>query len=307
MGDPLRRVRHDLIYYPFRLLLAAGSRLPLSLTRPLGLAAGRLALTLAATDRRRAREHLTLAFPEMSATDRNVLVRRTARHLGLMLAEVLWLWRASQDGVRNLVTMVGAEHLEAARARGRGAVLVTGHCGNWELMNARLGAGGIPMSIAVREIYDPRLHGVATKLRARFGTQVVSRGPTAGRRLVAALLANRVVGLLVDQDIRDIPGVFVPFFGHPAWTPSGAAQLALRAQVPVVPAFISRAANGSHRVEVQPPIEPSGKAGDADAVTRLTAEATNAIERQIRTHPEQWVWMHRRWRTRPEPAAGTAG
>ncbi len=300
MGDPLRRVRHDLVYYPFRLLLATGSRLPLALTRQLGIAAGRLSLALAATDRRRAREHLALAFPEMTDTERDILLRRTARHLGLMLAEVLWLWRASPEGVRSRVTMSGAEHLEAARERGRGAVLVTGHCGNWELMNARLGAGSIPMSIAVREIYDPRLHDVATALRARFGAQVISRGPTAGRRLVAALLANRVVGLLVDQDIRDIPGVFVPFFGRPAWTPSGAAQLALRARVPVVPAFISRRADGSHHVEAQPPIEHAGEPGDADAVARLTAEATAAIERQIRAHPEQWVWMHRRWRTQPQ-------
>ncbi|MCG6961687.1 MAG: lysophospholipid acyltransferase family protein [Acidobacteria bacterium] len=302
MGDPLRRVRHDLVYYPFRLLLAGGSRVPLAFTRPLGILAGRLALALARTDRRRAREHLAIAFPEKPDADREVLLRHTARHLGLMLAEVLWLWRTDPQEVRGQVSMVGAEHLEAARARGRGAVLVTGHCGNWELMNARLGAGGIPMSIAVREVYDPRLHEVATALRARFGAQVISRGPTAGRRLVASLLANRVVGLLIDQDIRDIPGVFVPFFGHPAWTPSGAAQLALRARVPVVPAFISRAADGTHKVEVRPPIEPTGDAGDPNAVTRLTAEATNAIEQQIRAHPEQWVWMHRRWRTRPEPA-----
>ena len=111
-------------------------------------------------------------------------------------------------------------------------MLIPAHCGNWELLNARLGVGGIPMSIAVREVYDPRLNQIATRLRARFGAEVVMRGAGAGRRLAAALARNRVVGLLIDQDIRDVPGVFVPFFGRPTWTPSGAAQLALRAGVP---------------------------------------------------------------------------
>ncbi len=295
-----RRFRHDLVYYPFRLALGAGSRLPLGLLQPLGVMTGRLALALAATDRRRALDHLAAAFPEMDGPARHDLLRRTARHLGLTLAEVVWLWRAGPGRVGSLCSLSGGEHLEAARESGRGAVLITAHCGNWELLNARLGVGGIPMSIAVREVYDPRLNQIATRLRARFGAEVVMRGAGAGRRLAGALARNRVVGLLIDQDIRDVPGVFVPFFGRPTWTPSGAAQLALRAGVPVVPAFIHRKLDGTHHVEVYPPLPVEGAAGDPEAVRALTAAATAAIEGQIRAHRDQWVWMHRRWRTRPD-------
>ncbi len=293
-----RRLRHDLVYYPFRAVLALGSHLTLGLLRPVGVLAGRLALALAATERDRAREHLAVAFPELGAPERERLLRATARHIGLNLAEVVWLWRASSDQVAGLVPLAGDEHLSAARTAGRGAVLVTAHCGNWELLNARLGVGGIPMSIAVREVYDSRLHEIATALRARFGAEVVARGPGAGRALARALLANRVTGLLIDQDIRDVPGAFVPFFGRPAWTPTGAATLAVRLGVPVVPAFIHRQPDGRHRAEVHPPLPDPGGPSD-ERVVALTAAATAAIEAQIRAHPEQWVWMHRRWRTEP--------
>jgi len=300
-----RRLKHDLGYYPFRVFLALGSRLPLQLLRPLGLLVGRLALALGTRDRGRALEHLAIAFPELDPLQRQTLLRQTARHLGLMLAETAWLWRASAADLRKLCSAEGFEHLEHALEGGRGAVLITGHCGNWEILNARLGAGGIPMTIAVREVYDPRINDLATALRARFGTEVVFRGKDAGRLLGEALHRNRVLGLLVDQDIRNIPGVFVPFFGRPAWTPSGAAMLAIRNNIPMVPAFVHRLADGRHHARAYPPLEPPTGGSLGERIETLTAAATAFIEDQIRHHPEQWVWMHRRWRTRPEDPGGT--
>ncbi len=295
-----RKLSHDLLYYPFRAFLGAGSLLPLGLTLPLGRLAGRLALALATTDRRRASEHLALAFPELSEPSRKALLRATARHLGETLAEVVWLWRAPHESIRARTEVRGFDHLRRAREAGRGAVLVTAHCGDWEWLNAILGIEGIPMTIAVREVYDPRINQIARRLRARFGTEVVERGKGAGRALMDALGRNRVVGLLIDQDIRGIPGVFVPFFGRPAWTPAGAAQLAGAARCPVIPAFIHRRPDGTHLAEAHPPLQPPHTADPERAIRELTAAATAAIEAQIRSHPEQWVWMHRRWRTRPE-------
>jgi len=179
---------------------------------------------------------------------------------------------------------------------------MTAHCGNWEMLNAWLGAVDIPMTVAVRDIYDPRLDRMATVLRERFGAEVVARSSAAGRRLLAALAHNRVIGLVIDQDIRDIQGVFVPFFGKPAWTPSGAASLALHRQCPVVQAFSHRLPDGSHRIEVHPPLPLPASGSRDERITELTAAATAAIERQVRSHPAQWVWMHRRWRTQPPPA-----
>ncbi len=300
MGGLKKRIRHDAVYYPARAFLAAGGLMPLSVARPVGAAVGRLALLLAGTDRRRAREHLAVAFPELTPGERERILRRTARHLGLTLAEVLWLWRATPGDVDRLVATEGFHHLEAALAAGRGAVLITGHLGNWELLNARLSTAGIPMSIAVREVYDPRLHVLATRLRARFGTEVIPRGADAGKRLAAALRRNRVVGLLIDQDIRDVSGVFVPFFGRLAWTPLGAAMLAIRNGAPVIPAFSHRRPDGSHLARALSPLPVPEGGSLRERVRDLTAAATAAIETQIRAHPEQWVWMHRRWRTRPQ-------
>jgi KDO2-lipid IV(A) lauroyltransferase len=140
---------------------------------------------------------------------------------------------------------------------------------------------------------------MATHLRSRFGSEVIARGTGAGRRLARALAANRVNGLLIDQDIRDIPGVFVPFFGRPAWTPIGGGMLAVRAGCASVSGFIHRRPDGSHHVAIEP-LETPNRGDEEERAHELTARATAAIETQIRTHPAQWVWFHRRWRTQSD-------
>ena len=149
-------------------------------------------------------------------------------------------------------------------------------------------------------VHDPRIDRIACNLRSRFGGEVVHRGSQAGRQLFGALQRNRVNGLLIDQDIRKLPGTYVPFFGRLAWTPSGAAGIALKAGSPVVPAFIHRKPDGRHLVEVMPPLPIPTEGTLEERITTLTAAATVAIEDQVRRFPEQWVWMHRRWRSRPE-------
>jgi len=280
-------------------LRAGGALLPLPFLQAFGGLLGRIAGLVARRDIKRAREHLKTAFPELDAAPIEALIRRMMIHLGKTAAETLWLLRASPQAVDALCEIRGREHLVKALEKGRGAVLITGHLGNWELLNARLGTAGIPMSIAVRDLDDPRIDALADSLRARFGSEVIHRGRVAGGRLINALKRNRVNGLLIDQDIRDIPGVHVPFFGRTALTPIGAAQLALKMGSPVIPAFIHRQEDNHHLAEVFPPLEIPASGSFDERVFQLTARATAAIEAQIRRHPSQWVWMHRRWRTRP--------
>lgn len=277
-----------------------GGILPLSMLRWLGRVLTRCARPFLARERRREDQHLALAFPDMKHKARQALRNRSEIHLGNVLGEIAWLMHADPKAVETVCDITGEEHLFRALDAGSGAVLITGHIGNWELLNARLGLSGIPMSIAVRKAYDSRIDSIADTLRARFGTEVIHRGKEAGQRLFSALKSNRVNGLLIDQDIRNIPGTFVPFFGRLAWTPAGAAGLALKIGCPVVPAFGHRRPDGTHVVEVHPPLPIPSEGSMEDRVRKLTADATEAIERQIRTHPEQWVWMHRRWKTRPE-------
>jgi len=300
MVAPLRRLRHEVLYLSLRALFALGRPVPLRLLQALGVCVGSVACSLSRRERLRATDGVGLAFPDLDPVGQTRLVRACARHLGRTLGEVVWLWRASAEDVRSVSSLDGVQHLQDARADGRGAVLVTGHCGNWEMLNACLGAAGIPMTIAVRAVDDPRIDRMAETLRARHGSDVVPRGEHAGRRLIHGMGRNRVVGLLIDQDIRDVPGVFVPFFGRPAWTPSGAATLALRLHRPLVPAFIHRRPDGTHCGEIHAPLPQPESGSFEERVIELTAAATAVIERQIRSHPEQWVWMHRRWKTRPQ-------
>ncbi len=304
MGKRTRHLRHELLTLVLQLLLRLGALVPFWILRLIGRELASIALVFPSAEKRHAIDGLTKAFPDATAAERKRLLKRMVRHFGEMLAEIVTLWGAKPERIRTLYTMRGLEFLTSALEGGRGAVLVTCHCGNWELLNAALGLSGIPMTIAVRKLFDPRLDRIATALRARFGTDVVFRGHHAGRELAHALGSNRVVGLLIDQDIKNIPGVFVPFFGQPAWTPTGAAVLALSMDAPVVPAFIHRRPDGRHHVDILPPLPRPSCPDREEAIRELTTAATAAIEAHIRKHPSQWVWMHRRWRTQPPKPVG---
>lgn len=301
MGHRLRRLRHDLGYAALRAIPAAARPWPLAGVRALGRGAGALAAHLARTDRERALANLHVAFPERDEAWRRATVGAAARHVGSLLGEVAWLWSATPRQLLDRTEIDGLEHLAGARSERLGAVLVTAHCGNWEWMNLALGACGMPMSVAAREVYDPRLDRVARRLRGRFGGDTVLRGPEAGARLVRALRRGRVAGFLIDQDI-DAPGAFVLFFGRPAWTPVGAAMLALRTGAPVVPGFATRLPDGRMRLRFEPPLPHPGHGPLDERAALLTARLSERIEAQIRSSPDQWVWMHRRWRRRPGPA-----
>jgi KDO2-lipid IV(A) lauroyltransferase len=298
MALPVRRARHEVGYALLRVLLEGSRPVPLSALRCVGALAGLIALPLARRDWRRTLAHLAAAFPERDKRWHRALARRSAAHLGTLLGEVAWLWSASPRAILERTEFVGLEHLKGNLRPDRGAILVTGHCGNWEWLNLGLGASGVGMTVAAREVYDPRLDEIARRLRGRFGGETALRGKGAGSKLMQALRQGRVDGLLIDQDI-DAPGVFVEFFGRPAWTPTGAALLALRARCPVVPGFASRLADGRMRLSFSPPVEVTPGPDLDTGVSRLTAILTAHIERQVRVHPEQWVWMHRRWKHQP--------
>jgi Kdo2-lipid IVA lauroyltransferase/acyltransferase len=301
MSGRLRTVRHELGIAALRALLASARVAPLAWHRTWGRAVGLLAVTLARRERRRAMEHVALAFPDRDARWHRKVVSDCARHLGTTLGEVAWLWSARPTDLLSRTQLVGLEHLTGGLGSKSGAFLVTGHCGNWEWMNLALGASGVPMTVVAREVFDPRLDEVARRLRGRFGGETALRDKGAGATLVRALKRGRVLGLLIDQDI-DAPGVFVDFFGRPAWTPNGGALLALRSGMPVVAGFATRLPDGTMRLAFDPPITLGRQDNLEAAAALLTARLTRRIEEQIRGVPEQWVWMHRRWKR--QPAAG---
>jgi KDO2-lipid IV(A) lauroyltransferase len=293
-----KKLRYGAGYLALRVALLVAKYTSLPRLQRVFAQLGALAARLARKDCQLVREHLRLAFGEQ--VDCEPILRAQGRHVGALLGEALWLANASCEAILACTSWVHLEQLRHALAEGRGVVLVTGHCGNWEWMNLALQAVGIPMTAAGRKLPDPRFDALLTRLRTRFGGEAVGRGGNAGQSLLRALRRGRVVGLLIDQDIA-APGVFVRFFGHPAWTPTGAAVLALRAKSPVVVGFARRTTEGTMELRFEPPLFPEGDARDERQVAQLTALLTQRIEAQVRACPEQWVWFHRRWRRKPGP------
>jgi len=258
----------------------------------LGEALGSAAHAVLGAPRRLAREHVGIAFPELDAPARSRIVRQTFRHAGRSFAELALLPKLSRRP--DFVTIEGREALDAALAEGRGAIVVTGHVGNWELLAATVASEGYATTVVGRRVNDLRFNSLIVGFRRRAGLEVLSRDdPRFVAAVREALGRGRIVALLIDQDTRGA-GVFVPFFGRPARTPPGPAVLALRAGAPVLTVFIRRRPDGGHTIAFERiPVPARGR----DTVVALTARLTAAIEVAIRTAPAEWVWWHRRWRT----------
>ncbi len=264
----------------------------------LGSWCGSFAWRISGVNRRRALAHLKVAFPELSKSECERLARDSFRHQVMNASELLHLISRGAEPLYDLVDVEGWEHVEAALESGRPLLLVTGHCGNWELLPTAFHRRGIPMAAVVRAAKDAALEELLTSLRATFGTRLIHRGEKESvRHLLGVLRGGTALILLVDQDFQT-EGVWVPFFGRLAHTPVGAARLAIRRKAVAVPAFMERLEDGRHLSRFGPPLELPDDPAEATAVM------TRAVEDQIRRVPAQWVWSHRRWRRRPPEEIG---
>jgi KDO2-lipid IV(A) lauroyltransferase len=262
-------------------------------TQRLGALLGRLAGAVLRRERRRALDHLAIAFPDLGLAERRRLARACFVHLGTSLCECLQMLSMDREAVLRHVEVDGWEGVEELRRAGRKLVILTAHCGNWELLGPVMASRGLTPTGVARQQDDPGFDQLMIRLRAHFGSGTISRGSAgSARELLRVLRGDGALVMLIDQDTR-VEGAWVPFFGRPAFTPLGAAQIALRQRLAVVPAFVERLPGGSHRARFHPALELP------DDPVAATALMTRAIEDQVRRRPEQWVWMHRRWRRRP--------
>lgn len=292
-GPLKRKIEPALLKAALRALTGTLGRLPWRAAQRVGAGIGTLAWSLSRRDRRRALDHLALAFPGMPAPERRRLARDCFRHHGTTLGECLHLFHADCEGVASRVEVRGWEEVEKVQEEGRPILILTGHCGNWELLAAVINCRGLGMAVVARILDEPGLQRMLAGLRERFGTKTIARGTEgAARQLLTTLRRGGALGMLIDQDTK-VEGVWVPFFGRPAFTPSGAAKIALRQRIAVIPTFIERLPDGRHRATFHPLLDLP------DDLTEATALMTQKIEEQVRRRPEQWVWMHRRWRRQP--------
>ena len=296
-----KRVKRALRYVLIRLALAVVAGLPLDVASDFGRALGGLAFLLARKQRRLVLEGLQRAFPEKSDAERQALARACFRHLGQSAFELACVRQLERDEPRHLEWPAADRAvLDGAMAEGRGVVFVTAHVGNWELLARAVARAGVPCSTIAKETTDPRTTALLERFRGSSGIRTIWRGSDgAARAMLRVLRGGELLGLLIDQDTR-VQSVFVPFFGVPASTPRAAADLALRTGAVVLTGYCHRVGEETrYRVSMRRPQLPA-PTGDreVDAVA-WTAALTADIERAIREAPAQWVWMHRRWKTRP--------
>jgi len=279
-------------------LSAAAGRLLRPAARWIGRRLGDVAYICTAGRRRTALANLAQAFPQLSPAARRRICRRSYRHLGLMVVELATMLARPLEATLARVRIDGLEHLRAVMDTHGRALLLTAHLGNWELLPAANHVTGYPLSVVMRPLDAPWLDGLATRLRQKTGVDLIDKR-AALRPVLRALAGRGMVGILLDQNASRREGVFVPFFGRLASTSKSLAVLAIRTGTPIVPTFIRREDAGTHRIVVKPAL-PLPDAGDLEAaVVALTTRCTEAIEAAVRETPEQWLWMHNRWRTRP--------
>ena len=268
---------------PYRFAVASGGLL------------GFIAYYLLPRERTRAITHLSSVFPERGATWARQVARRTFIHLGKAMLEALTI---DADRLSSVVTLRGLENLQTAMDQGKGVVYMTGHVGNWELM-ADAVARHFPVSVVAAPLEPEAVNDMIVGLRARMGVKTIVRNrPGAARELIRVFRENRILGILIDQD-TDVEGVFVEFMGRPAWTPTAAAQMAIKFGAPVVFGYARRERDNSHTVILEGPLKLFRTGNDEEDIRTNTAMFTNMIENAILQNPEQWVWMHRRWRRQP--------
>jgi len=295
-------MRHRLEYAAVWLLVRPLGALPRPLGRFAAIVLARLVYVLHGRLRRVGMRNLELAFPEKSRAERKRILKAVFDGLGRQLAEFCRFPKYTKENVGEVAIYDGVEHFEAARARGKGVLFLTAHFGGWEIGSFAHSLYGNTLRIVVRPLDNPYLDRLVDRYRtlhgnATFGKQDFARG------LLAAMKAGETVGILIDQNVTPPAGVFVDFFGHPACTASGLARVAAHTGAAVVPGFtLWDATLRKYRIHFEPAVELV-RTGDeeADAVAN-TARFTKVIEEFARRYPEQWLWVHRRWKTQPEGA-----
>jgi KDO2-lipid IV(A) lauroyltransferase len=296
-------MRHWIEYAPVWLVVKVMGVLPRPLARALGISLGRLVYCLHFRLRQVGRRNLEMVFPEKSPAERRRILRGVFTSLGRQLAEVCLFPRYTRENASQVVIYDGFENFDAARRRGQGVLFLTAHLGAWEVGSFFHSLMGNPLRIVVRPLDNPYLDRMSDRYRTLHGNSTFGKQDFA-RGLLEAMKEGETVGILMDQNMTPPQGVFVPFFGRLACTASGLAKVAQRTGAAVVPGFtLWDAGLRKYRVHFAPAVELARTGDDeADALAN-TAAFTRVIEEYVRRYPDQWLWVHRRWKTRPEGEA----
>jgi len=275
------------------LLFKSLERMPLPLAKRLATAYAEVLDRAVPRLRRVARNNLAMALPEKPVQEREALIDGVFRSIGRVLLAIARFPSIHRDTVAQWIRYHGYEHFEIAMARGKGVLFATGHLGNWELSAYAHAILSAPMGVVVRPLDNPRLDAFVERRRGLSGNHLISKRDFA-RPILQALRRNEAVGILVDQNVVPEHGAFVDFFGKPACSGTTFAKIAARSGAAVIPGFAFWSDEEQrHILHFYPEVPMTGDV-EAD-----TAAIQKAVEHAIREHPDQWLWIHRRWKTRP--------
>jgi Kdo2-lipid IVA lauroyltransferase/acyltransferase len=295
-----RSVQYTLAYWGVRFLIAISTSISRKLWLSICGALGSFAYHLAGETRELTLRHLKMAFPDKPAREVRRLAKANFKMLGKNAGDILRSSRKVKElrDLENILRTYGLEHYEAAHAKGKGVIFLTCHLGAFDLQVTNMAMRGLNPNIIGTPLKDKRLNDLLWEYRNAHGAIAIERGKETFR-MIKILKSGGSVALLIDQDTK-VKTVFVDFFGMPAATPVGATVLAMKTGASVVPTYIYLGADGMQHMHILPEI-PMRLTGDEDADLVYNTQALTAfIEAQIRKHPDQWVWMHERWKTRPE-------
>jgi len=292
-----------LVHLVFALLGLLPRRVRLAAGKGLGLCLH----ALSSRHRRMARANLDRAFGDsVSPAEKARIARASFAHLGLLLCDSLAFPRVDPARLDKIALFEGLEHLREAYARGKGVFVFSGHYGNWEMVALLQGYLGLPLAMVTRPLDNPFLEKKLHRYRTLSGNRVIhKRG--AAREILRAIRQGWGVAIVIDQNVRGEDGIFVDFFGTPASTTPALATLALKTEAPIIPVFGVPLPDGRYRIRYLPELDYRRTGDRKRDILGLTQTCTRIIEEQVKREPEYWVWMHRRWRTRPpeerDPAA----
>ena len=299
-------LRTFLEYSAAKTVLVSLGRLPPSLAMGIGRTVGGIAYVLARDLRRTAATNLRLAFPEKSEEERAELVRGCFDSLGRLLGFFSQMASRSEEQLKQLIDVQGWENLEAAKeVNGHKLLLYTGHLGAWELTSFGFSLLGHRFIFLVRRVDNPLIEQMVDRVRTRFGNETLDK-LSAGRSMLRILRDGKTsIGLLPDLNTLDDEAIFVDFFGVPAATTFLFAKFALRTNTPIIPVFSPwDEKQGKYLIVVEKPVTFERTDDEEENVRRLTIGLTQRIENHIRLYPSQWLWVHKRWKTRPPGEPG---
>lgn len=269
--------------------------LPRGFALQLGKVSGYLCFKLMPKERRRTLGHLQMVFDKKDARK---IARGVFIHLGMNFMEWLQMPRLNSRSLDTCFRATGLERINKALSKGKGGIILTAHFGNWEYLGAYLTLKGYEGPVIGRRIYYKPYDVLLRKMRSSVGVLTLDRNGSV-RRMIKVLKENKLLGILPDQDTDKVEGIFIDFFGFPAYTPTGPVSLAMATGASIIPCFIVRE-NKGHHIYVEEPLQLVNTGDKTESIRINTQRWSKVIEKYIRMYPQQWVWMHRRWQTRDQ-------